>query len=79
MKFNEIIRSAMQKTGTTQMQLADKLGVRQGAISNTVVRPGISLAKFVTFMDVLGYDVVVMPREGSDEGMIVTADEEGLK
>lgn len=79
MKFNEIIRSAMQKTGITQVQLGEKLGVRQTAISNTVVRPGITLSKFVTFMDALGYDVIVQPREGYDEGMIVTADEEGLK
>lgn len=76
MKFNEIIRSAMQKTGITQVQLGEKLGVHQTAISNTVVRPGITLSKFVIFMDALGYDIVVRPRNGKGEEMVLTTDKE---
>lgn len=79
MKFNDIIRSAMKQTGITQVQLGEKLGVRQTAISNTVVRPGTTVSKFVIIMDALGYDVVVKPRKGDGESMVVTAEGEVMK
>lgn len=69
MKFNDIIRQAMQSTGTTQQDLGAKLGIRQNAIANTVARPGITLTKFVAVMNALGYEVIV--RRG-DEEMTIT-------
>lgn len=72
MKFNDIIRQAMQNTSTTQQDLGDKLGVRQNAIANTVARPGISLDKFVTIMDALGYEIAVRPKNDRNSEEILT-------
>ena len=72
MIFNDIIRAAMRETGTTQQQLGEKLGLRQTAISNTIVRPGTSVTKFVTVMDALGYDIIVQPRSGDGERRVLT-------
>lgn len=65
MKFNDIIRHAMRETNTTQVQLGERLGIRQTAVSSTVVRPNITLAKFVTIMQLMGYEIVV--RKGDEE------------
>lgn len=72
MKFNDIIRSAMRDTDTTQVQLGDKLGIGQTAVANTIARPGISLAKFVTIMNALGYDVTVQPRNNPASPITIT-------
>lgn len=59
MKFNDVIRTAMQSTGTLQHELGNKLGIRQNSVSNTINRQNITLSKFITVMSVLGYDVIV--------------------
>lgn len=59
MKFNNIIRAAMKRTGVTQKHLGERLGVFQGFISNTLHRPEITLSMFVSMMNALGYEVIV--------------------
>lgn len=72
MKFNDIIRLALKDTGTTQQYLGDKLGIGQNAVANTIARPGITLNKFVTIMNALGYDVTVTPRDNSTAPITIT-------
>lgn len=69
MKFNDIIRHAMRETNTTQVQLGERLGVRQTAISNTLQRPETMLGTFVSIMNALGYEVIVRK---DDEEMAIT-------
>lgn len=71
MRFNDIIRLAMQDT--TQSQLGERLGIRQNSVSNTINRPNITLAKFITVMDVLGYDIIIKSRD-TDHTEVVTND-----
>lgn len=67
MKFNDIIRAAMEDTGTLQQDLGEKLGLKQNSVSSTITRPNISLNKFVTVMEALGYDIIVRPKDGEKE------------
>lgn len=67
MKFNEIIRAAMKDAGVTQTQLGEMLGVRQGAVGNVLRREEIMLGTFVEYLNVMGYDIIVRPRDGGKE------------
>lgn len=71
MKFNDIIRTAMREQGITQQDLGTKLGIKQNAVSNTITRPNITLAKFITIMDILGYDIIIKSRD-TDHSEAVT-------
>lgn len=76
MKFNDIIRAAMQETGTLQRDLGEKLGIQQNAVSNTIIRPNITLSKFTEIMDILGYDIVIRSRSTPESKYTLTNEEE---
>lgn len=72
MKFNDIIRHALSEAGMTQAQLGELIGLKQTSVSSTVVRPNITLAKFITVMDILGYDIIVQPRNPDSDSITLT-------
>lgn len=72
MKFNDIIRTAMREANINQAQLGELIGLKQTSVSSTVVRPNITLAKFITVMDALGYDIIVQPRNPDSDGYTLT-------
>ena len=59
MRFNEIIQNALTEASMTHQNLADELRVGRNAVTQTIMRPNITLAKFITIMDILGYEVIV--------------------
>lgn len=69
MKFNDIVRVALTEAGLTQAKLGEMIGVKPNAISSTVTRPNITLAKFVTIMNILGYEIIVRK---NDEEVVLT-------
>lgn len=75
MKFNDIIRAAMKETGTRQQDLGKKLGLKQNSISNTITRTNITLNKFAIVMDTLGYEIVIQPRDGKGDKMVLTGED----
>lgn len=73
MKFQEIIRSAMKSTGTTQKRLAEKLGYKSGpsAISVPLTRDDIYAGTLVRMLNAMGYEVVV--RKDGEEFTLTNA------
>ena len=67
MNFNEIIRTAMKETNTTQTQLGNLLGVRQSTIGNSLSRNDIYANTLVHMLDKLGYEVVIQKKETADK------------
>ena len=78
MKFNDIIRTAMKDSGMTQQRLGDALGIRQTAVSNVLRRPEIMLGTLLSFLDAMGYEVIVQKKTQGrrKEGQMVLTNEE---
>ena len=62
----DILRSARKKRGITQVELAEKIGIKQNSLSQSMSRPRMSLGMFAKILDVLGYDVIVVDRESGE-------------
>lgn len=76
MKFNEILRAALKETNTTQTRLGEMAGVRQSTVGNTLARTDIFMSTFVKWLDKLGYDVIIVPRDSNSPTMKLTTEEE---
>ena len=59
----DAIRSAMKERGMKQIELAEKLGMLQSGLSNSINRKHISVDVFKTILDAMGYDVAVVDRQ----------------
>lgn len=70
----EIIKEALSAKGWTVSALARELGyaTHNGVRSRLVTSKNLNLDTFVSFLDVLGFDVVVTSRTGSKERWQVT-------
>lgn len=63
---SEVIRTVMADSGTTQTELAEKLGYEgQSAVSQITNRKRSSLDKVVAALNAMGYSVVV--KRGREE------------
>lgn len=60
MTHKEIIRTVLHRTGITQNQLAQKVGIAHSCIHRKMFKyKDIHLGSFVEIMEALGYEVVV--------------------
>ena len=59
----DAIRSAMKERGMKQIELAEKLGMLQSGLSNSINRKHISVDVFKTILDAMDYDVAVVDRQ----------------
>lgn len=59
----DAIRSAMKERGMKQIELAEKMGMLQSGLSNSINRKHISVDVFKTILDAMGYDVAVVDRQ----------------
>ena len=57
-----ILKAAMKERGMMQVDLADRLGVLQSAVSGNVNRRRMSLEVFSTMLNAMEYDVAVVDR-----------------
>lgn len=62
MEDRKILFAAMRSRGITQVQLAEKLGIKQSSLSGNMNRTRIGLDVFAKTLNALGYDVVVTDR-----------------
>ena len=53
------IKKAIEDSGIKQFQIAEKLGITQATVSNSINRPRIGIDVFISMMDAMGYAVVV--------------------
>ena len=67
----EIMRKAKEESGTTQKDLAERLGMLQTSVSAGFAREHISLELFCKYMDGLGYAVAVVGKQDGDVRWIV--------
>ena len=59
----DAIRSAMKERGMKQIELAEKIGMLQSGLSNSINRKHISVDVFKTILDAMDYDVAVVDRQ----------------
>ena len=59
----DAIRSAMKERGMKQIELAEKMGMLQSGLSNSINRKHISVDVFKTILDAMDYDVAVVDRQ----------------
>lgn len=63
MNPSEIVRTLLQRTGTTQQGLAEMLGyTSQGTVSNRLKSGNMTAKVFFETVDVLGYEVIIRPK-----------------
>lgn len=63
MEEGEILKASVKERKITQIELADRLGIRQSSLSGNINRRRMSLEVFSTILNAMGYDVAVMDRE----------------
>lgn len=77
MKINEIIARVIETTLTqggkkyTQTMIAEKLGVKPQHISDRLKNENMKVNTAIEMLDMMGYDLVVQPREANRETYIV--------
>lgn len=63
MEEGEILKASVKERKITQVELADRLGIRQSSLSGNINRRRMSLEVFSTILNAMGYDVTVVDRE----------------
>lgn len=63
MEEGEILKTSVKERKITQVELADRLGIRQSSLSGNINRRRMSLEVFSTILNAMGYDVAVVDRE----------------
>lgn len=58
----EILKKAIKERGTTQIDVADKLGMYQSGLSGLINRPKMTMYGFCTVLNAMEYDVAVVDR-----------------
>lgn len=77
MKVNEIVAAVLETTLTqggkkyTQKMIADELGVKPQHISDRLKNENMKVNTVIEMLDLLGYDLVVQPRERGRDSYIV--------
>lgn len=59
----QILKNALKERGMMQVDLADKLGILQSAVSGNINRRRMGLDVFSTMLNAMDYDVAVVDRE----------------
>ena len=58
-----ILRMAIRERGTNQINVSEKLGIKQCTLSSNMNRERMGLDNFKKILDVLDYDVMVVDRK----------------
>ena len=77
MKINEIVAKVIETTLTqggkkyTQKMIADKLGIKPQHISDRLKNENMKVNTAIEMLEMMGYDLMVVPRESSRETYVV--------
>lgn len=77
MKINEIVAKVIETTLTqggkkyTQKMIADDLGIKPQHISDRLKNENMKVNTVIEMLDIMGYDLVVQPREEGRESYMV--------
>lgn len=65
MTEHEVAKKVMKDSGTTQVQIAEAVGMKsQGAVGNWLQGKSMRVDNLVRLLDVCGYDLIVRDRNG---------------
>ena len=70
-----ILKDAMKVRGLTQIELADKVGIKQSGLSGAINRKRMALGTFNNILDAMDYDVCVVDRNSGEIVWKVAQDE----
>lgn len=79
MKIGDAIKIAMKDKKTTQVQLAERLGVTsQSVIAQRLRMENISIDKVLEMLDAIGYEMIIQERKRGrrPEGQLVIGSDE---
>lgn len=77
MKINEIVATVLETTLTqggkkyTQSMIAEELGVKPQHISDRLKNENMKVNTAIEMLNLMGYDIVVKPREAGRETYVV--------
>lgn len=62
MEEGAILKASIKERGITQIELADRIGIRQSTLSDNINRRRMSLKVFGEVLNAMEYDIAVMDR-----------------
>lgn len=62
MEEGAILKASIKERGITQIELADRIGIRQSTLSDNINRRRMSLKVFGEVLNAMEYDVAVVDR-----------------
>lgn len=72
MKINKIIRQLMIEKNISLLDMAVALGKKRGNdISARLATENMTISKSIEMLDILGYDLIVQPKEDYKSGQII--------
>lgn len=77
MNSRDVIRAMLKSKRMTQITFASMLGITQAGLSARLTRPGISASTFQEMVDLLGYEIVLQPKDlpASVDSYVLTLDD----
>ena len=69
-----ILKEALKERGMTQRALAEKMGMKQNALSMNMTRDRMGLDNFKQVLDALGYAVAVIDKKDGNVRWVVDTD-----
>lgn len=62
MEEGAILKASIKERGITQIELADRIGIRQSTLSDNINRRRMSLKVFGEVLNAMEYDIAVVDR-----------------
>ena len=59
---SDILKRAIKERELTQVEVADRIGIRQSGLSGLINRPKMTMYGFGTVLNAMDYDIVVVDR-----------------
>ena len=75
LRDRDILRAAMMERHTTQMAVAEKMGMLPNSLSQNMNRNHISMDKFKAILDAMDYDIYIVDRNNKEAMWCVDVDE----
>lgn len=80
MKINKIIRQLMIEKNISLLDMAVALGKKRGNdISARLATENMTISKSIEMLDILGYDLIVQPKENYKSGQIIVDQKDSEK
>ena len=80
MKINKIIRQLMIEKNISLLDMSVALGKKRGNdISARLATENMTISKSIEMLDILGYDLIVQPKENYKSGQVIVDQKDSEK